>query len=142
MPVALQYAKDDRFAMLAVTGGQRAAALPQVPTFKEAGVGGLGNEIDVWWAVTAPVRTPPAILQRLDAATEQVVLGWVRKHWSNEPLALFELLSAILVNLAGEAAGQLLAEKLATEPNPRRQEQLRASIRDRAGDPEEPDPGY
>ena len=69
MPVALQYAKDDRFAMLAVTGGQRAAALPQVPTFKEAGVGGLGNEIDVWWAVTAPVGTPPAILQRLDAAT-------------------------------------------------------------------------
>lgn len=80
--------------------------------------------------------------QRLDAATEQIVLGWVRKHWSNEPLALFELLSAILVNLAGEAAGQLLEEKLATEPNPRRQEQLRASIRDRAGDPEEPDPGY
>lgn len=68
MPVAVQHAQDRRLAVLAVTGRQRSARLPQVPTFAELGIRGLGSETDVWWAVAAPAGVSPALRQRLDAA--------------------------------------------------------------------------
>ena len=47
--------------LLATSGAQRAAAFPEVPTFKESGydIEGMG-----WFALFAPARTPPAIVAR------------------------------------------------------------------------------
>ncbi len=68
MPVALQNAQDKKLAVLATTGRRRSASLPDVPTFFELGIQGLGEDTDVWWAVAAPVATPPGIQARLDSA--------------------------------------------------------------------------
>lgn len=56
---------------LGVTTVRRAAALPDIPTIAEAGV--PGYEVDGWYGILAPARTPAAILQRLNADINAVV---------------------------------------------------------------------
>jgi tripartite-type tricarboxylate transporter receptor subunit TctC len=51
---------------LAVTGPRRTAALPQVPTMREAGLADF--VVEGWWALYAPAGTPPAIVERLNRA--------------------------------------------------------------------------
>jgi len=48
---------------LAVTGGQRIAALPEIPTVAELGY--PDYEISSWYGVLAPIGTPPEIVDRL-----------------------------------------------------------------------------
>lgn len=48
---------------LAVTGSKRLAALPNVPTFKEAGMPEF--VYDAWFGVMAPVGTPQAIIEKI-----------------------------------------------------------------------------
>lgn len=50
---------------LAVTSLERFPDLPGVPTVKEAGLGDIDDA--TWVAAYAPARTPPAVLQRLNA---------------------------------------------------------------------------
>lgn len=50
---------------LAVTSAQRDPALPNVPTVAEQGIPGF--EALAWWGMFAPARTPPAIVQRVNA---------------------------------------------------------------------------
>ena len=50
---------------LGVTGDARAAALPGVPTFIEAGV--PRYDMTYWWGLAAPKGTPPEIIARLNA---------------------------------------------------------------------------
>jgi tripartite-type tricarboxylate transporter receptor subunit TctC len=50
---------------LGVTGAQRAAALPDVPTFIEAGV--PRYDMVYWWGVAAPRGTPEPVVARLNA---------------------------------------------------------------------------
>jgi tripartite-type tricarboxylate transporter receptor subunit TctC len=52
-----------RLSPLMITGPQRLAALPDVPTAKEAGIAGL--DFNQWWAVVAPATTPIEIVERL-----------------------------------------------------------------------------
>jgi tripartite-type tricarboxylate transporter receptor subunit TctC len=56
--------KGQALRALAVTGEKRAAALPQVPTAKEAGVKTLYAAS--WNALAAPAKTPRDIVQRLN----------------------------------------------------------------------------
>jgi tripartite-type tricarboxylate transporter receptor subunit TctC len=49
---------------LAVTGERRATSLPDVPTAQEAGLKGL--LASSWNGLAAPVRTPPAVIERLN----------------------------------------------------------------------------
>ena len=51
---------------LAVTAARRTAALPQVPTMQEAGLADF--VVAGWWALYAPARTPPAVVERLNRA--------------------------------------------------------------------------
>jgi tripartite-type tricarboxylate transporter receptor subunit TctC len=46
-----------------VTGRARLAALPDVPTAREAGIDGM--DFNQWWAVVAPATTPIEVLERL-----------------------------------------------------------------------------
>lgn len=50
---------------LAVTTSQRSANLPGVPTIAESGFAGF--DAPAWWAVLAPAKTPPEIVQRMNA---------------------------------------------------------------------------
>ncbi|MFT3801981.1 MAG: tripartite tricarboxylate transporter substrate binding protein [Burkholderiaceae bacterium] len=67
---AVQYGGDGRIRALAVSGKQRMAALPDLPTFEEQGVKGLAAEAFVGFF--APVRTPPEIILRLHDAFARV----------------------------------------------------------------------
>ncbi|MFZ5566903.1 MAG: Bug family tripartite tricarboxylate transporter substrate binding protein [Pseudomonadota bacterium] len=60
-----------RLRPLAVTTSQRARQLPEVPTIAESGFAGF--EAPAWWAVLAPAKTPPAIVQRMNEAINKIM---------------------------------------------------------------------
>lgn len=65
-PSILPFIKSNRVKALAVTGKTRSANLPEVPTMEELGYKGF--VIEPWYAIGAPAGTPPAVIQRLNAA--------------------------------------------------------------------------
>lgn len=65
MALALPNVKAGKMRALAVSGGSRATALPDVPTLKEAGFANL--EFAAWFGVVAPAKTPVEILDKLSA---------------------------------------------------------------------------
>ena len=67
----LQYIRAGQVRALAVTGKTRASVLPDVPTMEEAGL--PDYEIVSWYGVIAPAQTPPAIIERLNAAVVEVM---------------------------------------------------------------------
>jgi tripartite-type tricarboxylate transporter receptor subunit TctC len=64
MPTAIQFARDGRLRALAVTGAKRAPATPDIPTVAESGIPGF--DVTTWNGVSAPARTPRAIVDRLN----------------------------------------------------------------------------
>lgn len=63
--------KANRLRALAVTTARRAPALPNVPTFSEAGVSGL--VVVNWYGVIAPRKTPAHIVERLAAGINNAI---------------------------------------------------------------------
>jgi tripartite-type tricarboxylate transporter receptor subunit TctC len=61
----LPHIKAGRLRALAVTGRNRSALLPEVPTLAEAGL--PGYEAGSWYGILAPSGTPAAIVTRLNA---------------------------------------------------------------------------
>jgi tripartite-type tricarboxylate transporter receptor subunit TctC len=68
-PIAL--IRSGRLRALAVGGNVRSAILPDVPTVKESGF--EGYEMKNWYGLLAPVGTPKAIIDKLNAAIVKVV---------------------------------------------------------------------
>jgi len=71
MPL-LSHIRAGKLRALAVGGQQRVAALPEVPTFDELGVAGIGT---VWVGMVAPQATPADIVQRLSAELSRAVMS-------------------------------------------------------------------
>jgi tripartite-type tricarboxylate transporter receptor subunit TctC len=69
--LALPLIRDGKLQALAVSGSQRATALPDVPTTVEAGY--PNSEYNFWVAAFAPAKTPAPILNRLQAETAQAL---------------------------------------------------------------------
>ena len=67
----LPYVKSGRLRALAVSSAARVAALPEVPTVAEAGFPGVQD--DTWIGLFLPTGTPPAIVQKLNAAVNQAL---------------------------------------------------------------------
>ena len=65
MPTAIQFARDGRLRALAVTGAKRAPATPNIPTVAESGIPGF--DVTTWNGVSAPAKTPRAIVDRLNS---------------------------------------------------------------------------
>jgi len=57
--------------ILGVASAQRPASLPQVPTIAEGGVPGF--DLDIWFGVAAPAKTPPEIVARLNKEIAEIV---------------------------------------------------------------------
>jgi len=72
-PVALvaPHIRDGKLAGLAVNGDQRSAALPEVPTTREAGF--RDAEYPIWFGLFAPAGTPREIVERLNRETLKAV---------------------------------------------------------------------
>jgi tripartite-type tricarboxylate transporter receptor subunit TctC len=72
-PPLLPYFQQGRLRPLAVTSNTRLPSLPDVPTVKEAGFPDL--QASSWLAVYAPAGTPDAVVKKLAAAIQTVVLS-------------------------------------------------------------------
>jgi tripartite-type tricarboxylate transporter receptor subunit TctC len=68
---SIELYKSGRARILAVTVNHRVAALPNIPTLEEAGV--MGCDSDTWHALTAPPKTPDAIVAKLNAAVNKAM---------------------------------------------------------------------
>lgn len=64
LPPALPMVQAGRLRAIAVTGNKRSAQLPDVPTVVESGI--PGYNVTSWYGFFAPVRTPAAIIARLN----------------------------------------------------------------------------
>lgn len=63
----------DKLKVLAVTGDKRIPQLPSIPTFAEGGIVMKGFEEGAWYGFVAPASTPDAIVNKLNAALNEVV---------------------------------------------------------------------
>jgi tripartite-type tricarboxylate transporter receptor subunit TctC len=71
IPQASQYVKQGKLRALAVTGRDRNAALPDTPTFAEAGIQGL--DVVGFYGVLAPAGTPKDVVAKLSDAFGQTL---------------------------------------------------------------------
>lgn len=71
IPAAAQFVKQGRLKALAVSTTKRSAAFPDVPTMQEAGVPDF--EVDSWYAMFVPAKTPKPIVDKLNAALNAIV---------------------------------------------------------------------
>lgn len=71
LTVALPLIQDGKLSALAVSGSQRAVALPNVPTTSQAGY--PGSEYNFWVAMFVPARTPAAITDVLSRETSKAL---------------------------------------------------------------------
>ena len=65
LPNVLPHVQEGRLRVLAVTGTERDPAMPDVPTFAEAGFPGV--EVYVWFGFVGPAGLPAPILDRLSS---------------------------------------------------------------------------
>jgi tripartite-type tricarboxylate transporter receptor subunit TctC len=69
---AMEQIKAGKLRGLAVTSSRRMAAMPDLPTFLEAGVPGI--DIAPWWSVHVPANTPKAITDKLGEWFNQIAV--------------------------------------------------------------------
>ena len=102
-PAAAQQVKAGKLRALAVSTLKRSPAFPDVPTMQEAGVADF--EVDSWYAMLVPAKTPRAIIDKLNKALNTVLA---------EPAIRTQLLEqgADAVGGTPEALGKVIAAEL------------------------------
>jgi tripartite-type tricarboxylate transporter receptor subunit TctC len=70
-PSVIGHFAGGRIKALAYTGSQRHPSMPNVPTSAEAGL--PGYEVESWFAVFAPAKTPQPVIDKLSAEIAKVV---------------------------------------------------------------------
>jgi tripartite-type tricarboxylate transporter receptor subunit TctC len=71
IPAAAQFVKAGKLRALAVSTVKRSAVFPDVPTMVESGFKGF--EVDSWYAMFVPAKTPQAIIDRINKAAVNVL---------------------------------------------------------------------
>lgn len=66
----IPHARAGRLRILAITAKRRSPLLPDVPTLDESGFAGF--DVSQWLSFVAPARTPPAIINRLNAEIAKI----------------------------------------------------------------------
>ena len=85
IPAALAQVKAGRLRALAVTSAKRAASGPDIPTIAESGV--PGYDVNGWFGVFAPAKTPRVVVARLNAEfVEALKTAEVRERLTHEGL--------------------------------------------------------
>lgn len=97
VPDFIENQKAGKIRMVAVLGGKRQAALPDVPTFAELGLAGF--EDLPYYGIFAPKGTPQAAIDKLGSAVAKVVaLPEVRERLTNMGLTVGYMTSAQLAS--------------------------------------------
>jgi tripartite-type tricarboxylate transporter receptor subunit TctC len=94
-----------RLRALAVVTPKRSALLPDVPTVEEAGVPGYA--VTVWYGMFAPAGTPSAVVKRLNAELNRIVM-------MPDVASRFAALGAEPVATTPEAFAALVRSQMAT----------------------------
>ena len=71
IPAAAGFVKQGRLKALAVSTVKRSAAFPDVPTMQEAGIPDF--EVDSWYAMFVPAKTPRPVIEKLNATLNTIV---------------------------------------------------------------------
>jgi tripartite-type tricarboxylate transporter receptor subunit TctC len=103
IPAAAAQVKAGKLHALAVSTVKRSPAFPDVPTMQEAGVPDF--EVDSWYAMLVPAKTPRAIIDKLNKALNTVLA---------EPAVRAQLLDqgADAVGGTPEALGKVIAAEV------------------------------
>lgn len=72
MPAALSHVRAGKLIPLAVTTTKRNSGAPDIPTVNEA-LKLTDYEVDSWYALFAPAKTPPAIIARMQQAVARTI---------------------------------------------------------------------
>ena len=71
LPSSIEFIRSGQLRALAVTGAERSAQLPDVPTMAEAGIKDM--VVTAWFGFVAPAGTPPEIVSKIQQATKKVL---------------------------------------------------------------------
>ena len=71
LPTVLEHVRAGKLRAFGVTGSQRFAGAPDIPTIAEGGL--AGYEVSGWSGMFAPARTPRAAIERLAAETARIL---------------------------------------------------------------------
>ena len=86
--VSIPFIKTGRIKAIAVSGATRLSALPEVPTFTEAGLPGF--DVKTWLGILAPAKTPKSTIDRLSADVAKVLsLPDIKEKLDNQGLVPF-----------------------------------------------------
>ena len=97
VPDFIENQKAGKIRVVAVLGGVRQAALPEVPTFAELGLAGF--EDVPYYGIFAPKGTPPAVIEKLSGAVAKVVaMPDVRERLTTMGLSVGYMTSAQLAS--------------------------------------------
>ena len=70
-PTVLPHIRSGKLRGIAMTGAQRSAFAPEIPTIAESGFPGF--DVVIWNALFAPAATPPAVLARLHVEIDRIL---------------------------------------------------------------------
>jgi tripartite-type tricarboxylate transporter receptor subunit TctC len=72
MASAVPFVRSGRLRAIAVSGGERSALFPDVPTVAESGLPGFASED--WQGILAPAKTPADVVQKLNGEIGRILL--------------------------------------------------------------------
>jgi tripartite-type tricarboxylate transporter receptor subunit TctC len=98
-----EHVKAGKVRALATSGKARSAVMPDVPTLNEAGV--PGYDATIWLGLIAPKGTPPAIVNRLNAAVTKIVAAPdVQADWAKQ--------GAVAMTMSPDAFARYMADDI------------------------------
>ena len=71
LPLMIELVRSGSAIGIAVTRPQRPVAVAEIPTIEESGV--PGYELEQWWGIVAPARTPRNIIDTLNAELNRIL---------------------------------------------------------------------
>jgi len=71
VPALLPHIKTGKLRPIAIGSLERFAAIPEVPTFGQAGL--PGYQSTNWFGLMAPIKTPSAIIERLNSEVDRIL---------------------------------------------------------------------
>jgi tripartite-type tricarboxylate transporter receptor subunit TctC len=101
---SLPHVRSGKLKALGIGGPKRISALPDVPTFAEAGL--PGAEANNWWGIVAPVGTPAAAIGRMQQEMSAILD-------SEEARKRFELEGAEVLRMSAAEFAQFMAAETA-----------------------------